>query len=72
MRMPATRYDAGQGPRQCWECQGEGHFRRDCPKRTKRIAVLEALLATVLELRDEATEADEEENDRGLRVTPDT
>ncbi len=53
VRGAPARFDAGQGPRACWECQGEGHFRRDCPKRVKRLAALEQLMEAVQGLRDE-------------------
>ncbi len=66
------RFDAGQGPRACWECQGEGHFRRDCPKRVKRLNALELLMEAVQGLRDDVVAEDDEveENWSGLRPTP--
>ncbi len=72
VRGPPNRFEAGQGPRACWECQGEGHFRRDCPKRVKRLAALEQLMEAVQGLRDEeaAEERESEENWGGLRPVP--
>ncbi len=56
--------DPRTGPRTCWECQGEGHLRRDCPKVVRRTAALEQLVVALTLLQSE--EEIVEENRGGL------
>ena len=58
--------DPRAGPRTCWECQGEGHLRRDCPKVVRRTAALEQLAMAITLLRSEEEVFVEEENIGGL------
>ncbi len=58
--------DPRTGPRTCWECQGEGHLRRDCPKVVRRTAALEQLAMAITLLRSEEEVFVEEENIGGL------